>query len=223
MLNMLTNNPMLMNPMLSQLLSPDQNATNSSIWKGSPARMQQVSTFTPQQQQVQNQALQRLIGMLQEQQDPYSGFQPIAQQAQNRFNSQIIPSLAERFTSTGSSLSSPAFASQLGQSGSDLSSNLAALQSQYGLQNRQMFNSELANLLGYGLQPSFESIYHKRQPGLFESAVPGIASGVSSALISLLPYALGAAGTAAGGPFGGAAGGAAGSALSALLSNLFKA
>ena len=61
-------------------------------------RLKNSSTLTPQQQGWQsalgNQASQAL-------QNPYEGFEPIAQQARNQFNTSTVPSLAERFTSMG--------------------------------------------------------------------------------------------------------------------------
>jgi hypothetical protein len=77
-------------------------------------------------------------------------FAPIAQQARTQFNQQTIPSIAERFTAMGGGGGrSGAFAQQLGQAGANLETNLAALQSQYGLQQQ----GNLLRMLGLGLSP----------------------------------------------------------------------
>lgn len=87
--------------------------------------------------------------------NPYQGFEPLANQAVSRFQNQTVPGLAERFTSMGNNAtSSPAFASQLGQAGAGLSGELAALQSQYGLQNQQFGH----DLLQTGQRPQFENV-----------------------------------------------------------------
>ena len=82
----------------------------------------------------------------------------------NQFQSQILPSIAERFTAMGAGgPSSSAFAGAVGQAGSGLASQLAALRSQYGMQQLQT-----------GLRPQFESIYQQRQPGFGENALLGL-------------------------------------------------
>lgn len=134
---------------------------------GSEGGVNQAPRFNPQQQQ----ALALLLGQGSAGlQNPYAGFAPIAQQARNQFNQQTIPSLAERFTSMGNaSLSSPAFASQLGQAGAGLEEALAALQSQYGMKNQQ----NALSLLALGLSPSFENFYQRSQPGFGENLLTG--------------------------------------------------
>jgi len=74
--------------------------------------------------------------------------EPLAQQAQARFQQQTIPSIAERFTALGAgSQGSSAFAQQLGGAGADLQRELAALRSLYGYQTAQQ-NEQ--NRLGVG-------------------------------------------------------------------------
>ena len=134
---------------------------------GKEGGIQQAQTYTPQQQNIlqflQQQGHQGL-------QNPYQGFAPIAQQARNQFNQQTVPGLAQRFASMGqNSLSSPSFASQLGQSGAGLEEALAALQSQYGQQYQQNALQQLA----LGLSPQFENFYLNSQPGLTEKLFNG--------------------------------------------------
>lgn len=152
---------------------PNQITTQSmgkgaGFLRGRPAQMASINKYTPEAQS----ALSFLLGQgRQNMQDPYAGFEPIAQRARSQFNQQTVPGLAERFTSMGdNALSSGAFASQIGQAGAGLEEGLAALQSQYGMQNRQM---SLQELLG-GIQPQFENMYQPREQSGFEALLPHI-------------------------------------------------
>src|SRR6185437_8745100 len=121
--------------------------------------VEQAPTVTPEQQNIlkylQDLGVQGL-------QNPYAGFAPIAQQAQNQFYQETVPSLAHRFTSLGNaSLSSPSFASAVGGAGANLQTDLAALQSGYGQQNI----GQILQMLQLGLQPQFQNM--PGQPGLF--------------------------------------------------------
>lgn len=132
---------------------------------GSPEAIENVSTVTPEQQGIM-QLLQQLgvYGL----QNPYEGFEGIENQARNQFNQQTVPSLAERFTSMGqNSLSSPAFASQLGQAGAGLESDLAAQKAQFGQQNMQ----QILQMLQLGLNPQSENIFRPQQNGLAQNAI----------------------------------------------------
>jgi|ERR1700761_6210123 len=134
---------------------------------GEEGGIKQAEVLNPQQQGILSLLLQQGGQGLQ---NPYAGFAPIAQQARSQFSQQTVPSLAERFTSMGSnSLSSPAFASQLGQAGSGLEEALAALQSQYGMKNQQ----NALSLLALGLSPSFQNFYQQSQPGFGENLFHG--------------------------------------------------
>lgn len=161
---------------------------------GSPAGARQMDIFRPEQQNIMNQLGQMGLSGIQ---NPYQGFQPIADQARQGFAQQTIPMLAERFTgSTGGRLSSPSFISQLGQAGAGLESNLAAQQAQFG-QNQL---SALLPLLQLGLQPQFN---------LAESQG---SSGTLPAILSLIGLA-----ASGGNPLGAAGGQFAGSVLSSLF------
>lgn len=155
---------------------------------GQPARAEQLQRFEPDQQK----ALQQLLQMgMQGLQNPYGGFDPIAQRARSQFNQQTIPTLAERFTSMGGygtgALSSPVFASQLGAAGAGLEEGLAALQSQYGLQNRALSQG----LLGYGLQPRTENIFMSGQPGFAQETLPAFLKLLLKVAASYLPGGVG--------------------------------
>jgi hypothetical protein len=131
------------------------------------------ATQTPEQTGMANWAGQ--FGK-QQVQNPYQGFEPIAQRAQKMFQQQTVPSLAERFTSLGSgnALSSGAFASQLGAAGNDLSTDLAGIMAQYGLQQQALGQ----NLMHMGMQPQFENVYTAGGPSFASGALGGLSSGL---------------------------------------------
>src|ERR1700684_1866670 len=103
-----------------------------------PGQLKQLSTVTPGQGNIIGQAGTSGLDLLKRIQGNQFNFEPIAQQARTQFNTQTIPSIAERFASMGSggSQRSSSFANALGSAGSGLEQSLAALRSQYGLQER---------------------------------------------------------------------------------------
>jgi hypothetical protein len=139
---------------------------------GKEGQQKTFQRFTPQQQQLQNQAIRNLMGGLQP--GGQLDFGPIAQRARSQFSQQAIPTIAERFSSLGqNALSSPALYSQLGGSAANLEEALAAQQGAF--QQRNMMG-----LLGLAGQPSFESAYMPRQKGLAEIG--------GASLLQMLPY-----------------------------------
>lgn len=108
--------------------------------------------------------------------------EPILQRARTQFAQQTVPSLAERFTSMGSSrggaLSSPAFASQLGAAGAGLEESLAAL----GAQHQQALLPLFMQILNAGLQPQYNVMQKQHSPGFGESLLGGTVQGASSLL-----------------------------------------
>ena len=152
--------------MQGQSMQPQR--PQASIWSGRPEFTEQTPLFNQGQQGVQNQTLQQLLSMLQSGgQNRYEGFEPIEQQARTGFAQSTVPLLAERFAGLGSGagLSSPSFASQLGQHGAGLEQGLAALKSQYGLHNEQLNQNKFGQLANIGFQPSFQNNHFARQPG----------------------------------------------------------
>jgi len=134
---------------------------------GEKGGVKQAQNFNPQQQQI----LSMLLGQGQQNlQNPYAGFEDISNYAQNQFHQNIVPSIAERFTSMGNNaLSSGAFASQLGQAGRGLGDTLAMQRQQYGQQNQQNALGQLS----LGLSPSFQNYYQQSQPGFGENLMHG--------------------------------------------------
>ena len=130
---------------------------------GTPEHSEQFQQYAPQQQAMMNQLLQ--------QGSQNSNFGDIRNQEINRFNQQTIPSLAARFTGMGGQggQRSSGFQQALGMSGANLGTDLAGMQSQYGMQQ-----------LGMGLRPQFENVMRPRQAG-------GLEQGLSS-VAQLLPF-----------------------------------
>lgn len=116
----------------------------------------QISNFNPGQQGVQNNILGQIPGLLGRASQGVD-FNPIEDRARSQFNTQTVPGLAERFTSLGGGQRSSAFQNAIGSAGVDLESGLAALRSQFGLQQQGQQNKLLGNLLSYGFKPSFEN------------------------------------------------------------------
>jgi hypothetical protein len=110
-------------------------------------------TLAPGQLQLRDLLLQLAPQMFQQSSEPLS-FEPIAQQARQQFQSQTLPSIAERFTSLGSGLRSSGLQGTLAGAGAGLESALAAQGAQYGLQQRGQQNQLLQALLQMGLSPT---------------------------------------------------------------------
>lgn len=147
---------------------------------GTPSRIEQISRFTPNQQNALNQLLQVASQGLQGQSS--FDFGPIAQQARDNFNQRTIPTLAERFSSMGAQGSS-AFRQSLGQAGAQLESSLASMQSQMGMQNQNQRFQQLLALLQLGLQPQNEQLYTPASSGF----LGGLGTTASQGLGALLP------------------------------------
>lgn len=127
---------------------------------GHREKVQQYNRFTQPQQSAMNQLLMQ--GM------QNADFGPIEQREINRFQTQTVPGLAERFTAMGNGQRSSGFQQALGMAGAGLGQDLAAQRSQFGMQQ-----------LGMGLQPQTENVFRPRQAG-------GIEQGLGS-IMQLLP------------------------------------
>lgn len=139
-----------------------------------------TSKFAPFQMSALQQLLGQGLGGLQQLQQPFD-FGPIEQQARQGFSQQTVPELAERFTGLGAgSQGSSAFAQLLGRSGADLESSLAALRSQYGLQDLGRRQNLATNQLQFGLQSPYGD-YIQRTPGFWENLATPLLSGAASA------------------------------------------
>jgi hypothetical protein len=128
---------------------------------------------TPEQQNLLAMLLQ--LGQ-QNLQNPYQGFDPIQQQAEQQFATKTIPGLAERFTSLGNGAqNSSAFQGALGSAASGLHTQLGALRAQYGMQNQQNALQQLQ--LGLG-----QNVYRQSQPGIGGQLLQGAIQAAPSAI-----------------------------------------
>lgn len=166
---------------------------------GTPSRFEKIKRFGPGQEAGIEQMLSQGLGGLKE--GPPS-FEPIRERAMKTYQQDILPSLAERFTSMGAQRTG-GFGEARQRSGEDLSSTLAAMESQFG---QQQF-SNLMQMLGVGLEPTEETGYFGGDQGLFKGLIPGISKGIGG-MMKAIPGAVGSYyGAKAGGTLGGAAGG----------------
>lgn len=136
---------------------------------GLPKGALQIPKYDPQTMQT----LQQLLGMgLQGWQQNQPDFGPIREKALADFQSNTVPSIAERFA--GTSRRSSGLEGALGAAGAGLQRDLGAMEQGFGQQNRQ----QLLGLLQLGLTSPYESVYKGRQPGFGEnlavSALPAL-------------------------------------------------
>jgi len=127
-------------------------------------------------QQVQG-AAQQLLPQAQQ----GFNFAPIAEQARKQFQTQSIPTLAQRFGGMGQSRGGSDYLHALASAEAGLQGNLASLGSQYEFANQGRQQQLLMSLLGLGLQPEFENIFMPGQQGFLQSAGAGIGAGIGLA------------------------------------------
>ena len=151
---------------------------------GAPGQLQQLPTQSPQQQQLSAQTIQNVLQMLQGGSTaPHQfDFGKIKESAQNRFQTETLPSIAERFTALGSggSQGSSAFAQAVGREGTNLDRDLGAMEAQFGMQQQGQDRDYLLNLLKSALMPQFENQYKPATGGLFGSAAQGVGQGIGN-------------------------------------------
>ena len=125
-------------------------------------RYKQINRFSPEQQQALNNQLQQGL----------QNFNPQGQEdlARKNFQTQTIPSIAERFASMGENRGSSGLFGQLGAAGANLESQLAALRGQYGLQQLRM-----------GLTPQNENEYVPGGPTCLSGSLGGLSGGLGNA------------------------------------------
>jgi hypothetical protein len=150
------------------------------FFAGAPAQAQLLPTQSGPQQQVQGQALQNVLQMLQGGQNAPSqfDFNKIKQGVQNRFQTETLPSIAERFTGLGDAQGSSGYLSTLGRAGADLDIGLGSLEAQFGQQQQQQDRDYLLQLLRFALMPQFENQYIPATGGLFGNASQGVGQGL---------------------------------------------
>lgn len=141
---------------------------------GKSERREQVPMFSPEIMGLKNRMAPDIWGRLSG--DEFD-FEPIENLARQNFQSKTIPSIMSRFN-MGNNRNSSSLMGALGQAGSGLDAQLAAMRQNYGLQRQNL----LASLMGYSMTPSFQTDFRPRIPG-------GIEQGAGAAA-SLLPLLL---------------------------------
>ena len=149
---------------------------------GSPERMEQYSTVTPEQQGYLSQLLQKSMGGLQENQKNFN-FDNIENRARSDFQSKTLPGIRELFENMGSGEGSSAYQPALASAGADLESNLGMMRNQYGQQQ----HGNLMQMLQMGMRPQVENMFRPAQQGLFGNMMGGIGQGAGQGIGQLLP------------------------------------
>jgi hypothetical protein len=162
------------------------NAPKSNFLTGSKGGFQNVPIFNQQQSGAFQNILNQGMGLLN---DPYNS--PIAQRAIQRFHSQTLPSIAERFTAMGGGQRSSAFSGEVGAAGSQLEQDIAA----------QGFQNALP-LLQLGLTPQYQTAHIPGHQGFLH----GIAGPALQAILAGVTGGVGGAVTGLGGMKGAGAG-----------------
>lgn len=161
----------------SGAMATGQPSSWEQFW-GVPGGFMQAPRYSPTQMQFLEQQilplLQAQLGQ-QGQQIQNLNFGPIREEAQRRFAQETVPSLAERFTSLGgardrTALSSSGFGRLVGSAGSQLQSQLGAMEQMFNQQNYGLQQNYLNMLLTAALQPQFETAYRQDTPGFAHSA-----------------------------------------------------
>lgn len=147
---------------------------------------QQAPIYAPQQQAQ----LSNLISQLQQNQP---NFQNIANKARTNLQTQTIPGIAERFSSSmGQSRNSSGLQNARIRAGTELESNLAALETQFGQGNQNLLAQLLSN-------PQHENIYEQGGPGFGGALATGIGAGLGAGATVYAPSVLSSLGSWLGG------------------------
>lgn len=119
------------------------------------------TTATPEQQNV----LKALLPQVQDRlgSDQFD-FGPIEAKSRKDFNTNVIPSLANRFSAFGGGTSTPGYQHALATAQGEHETGLAALKSEYGLKQRGMDQSLLKTLLA----PQTQNLYQPHKQGFNE-------------------------------------------------------
>jgi len=154
----------------SATYSKNKYGTVSNIPTMTPQQSGLLATLSKLGLKGQEDLYPRMMG------DPMAGFAPIQQQAQQNFNQRTVPTIAQRFSSMGDGKLNPnsQFERLIKAGGGNLSTDLAALGSDYGMNQRNQQMNYLNSLLGQGLQPQVEAQYHQRPPSAWGSIGGGL-------------------------------------------------
>ena len=127
---------------------------------GQPEEFTQVPTQTLLQNKVSNRLLRQ--GMRRTA-NPYQDWNDIAKGEEERFQSETVPNLAQRFVSMGSGIRGSGFRGSLASAGKNLHVQLAERKHEHGLKTRE----SAINSLKLGLNPQFQTIHRPATKGWF--------------------------------------------------------
>jgi len=154
---------------------------------GRSPEVTQATTLTPQQESLQQQLIDKLMGGTGQGMDwlqqilsgDESAFADFEAPMKRQFEREIVPGISERFAGMGSggAQDSSAFQQSLGSAGRDLTTNLAALRS--GLKMNAL--QQLQAMMNPAYKQSFENVYDPGSYGVVGGAVEGAAKGAGQA------------------------------------------
>lgn len=167
----------------------------SKSLSGRPEQVQQLSRYTPETQLNIDKLINQLLGSGQ---GEGLSFDPIADYATEQFEKRTLPSILERFATSSGTAGSSALNRAATQAGADLSSQLAAMKQQFGLQRQGQQQNLLSSLLGLGGR---ETLLRPASSGLGATTLQGSLQGLGTLLPLLAATGLGGQGSAASGNY----------------------
>lgn len=158
-----------------------------SFFGGSDRKLDQISQFGPEQQELMEQlwggmgdaqgsGLDLISQLLSGDEEAFSKFEA---PFKRHFNQETIPGIAERFAGMGSGMgsgSSSAFNQSMGQAGKELSESLASLRG--GLQQNAL--SQLQGMMGKAYQPTFTTSVTPPTTGFAGGLAAGLGGGAGN-------------------------------------------
>lgn len=145
---------------------------------GTKPKIKQAKIVNRQQEGYINDMLSQSQNLMR---NPYAGFEPIAQQAMSQYQ-QSIPNILSRF-GYGHNMGSSGLNAALASGQQSLAENLAAMQANYGLQNR----GQGLQMGQIGMTPTFSNYQTSGSQGLFgQLAGPLMGMGLSAATGGML-------------------------------------
>lgn len=177
-------------PYIPMLLAGAVGALGAKNVGGTKGGMQQISTMSPQQQELMNQLygpLAESMGMSFDKLKQLLSGDPEAFEAfeapmMRKWEQEIMPSIAERFGGAGSHgmVSGSGLQQTLAQSGRELSEGMAALRA--NLQQNAM--NQVGNYLNTAMGRQTENIYMQPTAGPFAGAFSGMGQGFGNYMAS---------------------------------------
>lgn len=173
-----------MDPLTMALLAIAGGTAASSFgpggFTGQPGQFQTVQTLTPQQQEFQ----QSIMSGGGQGMDFYKGIlggdtsqlEKLSAPLMRQFEREVVPGIAGRFAA-GNSMRGSSFQNALARAGTDLETNIGALQANLLSQAA----GGLTGMSGLGMMPSFQNIYRPQTPGGIDflgQALGGIFGGI---------------------------------------------